>query len=147
MYRMHGLCVYSLSHPFSPVCESLQHKATWRPPCIFTRLVLVSVWREDNVWWEAHLARKGIPRVFLSNQMESKTIAELAFGHGALTSSEDKARGMQTPRRNPRSAGFRIEPKHGLPIYRAIPGKEGAFWVLFIWGVGYEGNVAARWQI
>ncbi|CAK8996827.1 unnamed protein product [Durusdinium trenchii] len=51
--------------------------------------VITSCMLEDNVWWEAHLARKGIPRVLMANQMEAKTIAELAFGHGALTSSED----------------------------------------------------------
>eukprot|EP00434_Breviolum_minutum_P016239 symbB.v1.2.014311.t1/scaffold1045.1/size142133/5 len=52
--------------------------------------VITSCMLEDNVWWEAHLARKGIPRVFMSTRLDSKTIAELAFGHGALTSSEDK---------------------------------------------------------
>ncbi|CAE7806455.1 unnamed protein product, partial [Symbiodinium sp. CCMP2456] len=44
----------------------------------------------DNVWWESHLARKGIPRVFLETQLGAKTVADLAFGAGALTSSEDK---------------------------------------------------------
>ncbi|CAL1147418.1 unnamed protein product [Cladocopium goreaui] len=46
--------------------------------------VITSCMLEDNVWWESHLARKGIPRVLLSTRFD------LAFGHGALTSSEDK---------------------------------------------------------
>ncbi|CAE8641758.1 unnamed protein product [Polarella glacialis] len=60
---------------------------------------------EDNVWYEAHLARKGIPRVFLSDVFEAKTIAELAFGTSALTSSEDNIAGLlhTFDHRDPRS--------------------------------------------
>ena len=31
---------------------------------------------EDNVWWEAHLARKGIPRVLMKDWFGAKTIED-----------------------------------------------------------------------
>lgn len=41
---------------------------------------------QGNLWYESHLSRKAIPRVFLRDKMGSRMISDLAYGHGALFS-------------------------------------------------------------
>eukprot|EP00933_Yihiella_yeosuensis_P083271 TRINITY_DN9746_c0_g1_i1.p1 TRINITY_DN9746_c0_g1~~TRINITY_DN9746_c0_g1_i1.p1 ORF type:complete len:629 (-),score=92.68 TRINITY_DN9746_c0_g1_i1:211-2019(-) len=48
--------------------------------------VLTSCMIQGNLWYEAHLARKGIPRVFLKNYFGAYQVADLAYGREALFS-------------------------------------------------------------
>lgn len=49
--------------------------------------IVTSCMIQDNLWYEAHLARKGIPRIFLADYLGAKQIYQLAYDHSALISS------------------------------------------------------------
>lgn len=65
---------------------------------------------EANVWWEANLASKGIPRVFLKSVFEVKTIADLAYEVGALTSAENaRVSQIYFDRRDPKNTAAALD--------------------------------------